>query len=464
MEKNDPGTPMQGLPEGLQVAWYGDDFTGAAAVMEVLTFAGLPSILFLDVPTADQLARFPEIRNVGVASIARTKSPEWMSRTLPAIFDRLKQLNPQLVHYKTCSTMDSSPETGSIGRAIEVGAERMSSNVVPVLVAAPRMRRYQCFGHLFASAGDDVIRLDRHPVMSRHPVTPMTESDVALHISQQSAKLNTKLLSLEALAAGDGLLMPDVAPDGLTAITIDTINAASDAAAGRAIWEARDRCPFVVGSQGIEYALVEHWRQSGELSETSAPVGIGRSERMVSVSGSVSPTTADQIAWSRSNGFECIEFDASQVCGGTECLRNEIGRTVQNSMQALSAGRDPLIYTAAGPDDPAVRQFKEAVAVSKQDMATANRCVGDALGRVLRDVLEMSGTRRAVVSGGDTSGFATQKLDIFALSALAPTIPGASIFRAHADGPVDGLELALKGGQMGTPDYFGWVRDGGGTR
>ncbi|MGB7206146.1 MAG: nucleotide-binding domain containing protein, partial [Anderseniella sp.] len=62
------------------------------------------------------------------------------------------------------------------------------------------------------------------------------------------------------------------------------------------------------------------------------------------------------------------------------------------------------------------------------------------------------------------SGHATRQLGIFALTALAPTIPGAAIFRAHSDGARDGLELALKGGQMGSHDYFGWVRSGGGQR
>ncbi len=37
------------------ISWLGDDVTGAAAVMEVLTFGGLPSILFLGPPTAEQL-------------------------------------------------------------------------------------------------------------------------------------------------------------------------------------------------------------------------------------------------------------------------------------------------------------------------------------------------------------------------------------------------------------------------
>ena len=31
------------LPDGLLLTFYGDDFTGSSAVMEVLTFAGLPT-------------------------------------------------------------------------------------------------------------------------------------------------------------------------------------------------------------------------------------------------------------------------------------------------------------------------------------------------------------------------------------------------------------------------------------
>ena len=43
---------MTGLPagNGPLIAWYGDDFTGSASVMEVLEFGGLPSVLFLQPP------------------------------------------------------------------------------------------------------------------------------------------------------------------------------------------------------------------------------------------------------------------------------------------------------------------------------------------------------------------------------------------------------------------------------
>lgn len=450
---------------GVLVAWYGDDFTGASAVMEVLTFAGLNALLFLDVPTEKQLAKHSGLHGIGVASVSRTKSPQWMEENLPEVFEKLTLLKPGVLHYKVCSTLDSSAQTGSIGKAIEVGTKVCQSTQVPVVISAPKMQRYQCFGHLFAGVGNEVVRLDRHPVMSRHPVTPMNESDVAAHICTQSDRISGTYLSIPALSSGVAQ-MPEQhnTGDQITIVTMDGIDAATEAAAGQLIWENRTLNPFVVGSQGIEFALVEHWVKSGQIKKSAAPKGIGRRPKMMSVSGSVSPSTALQIEQAKQDGFVCITFDAASVTGSEDDLRAEIDRVVAVSLRALEDGQDPLVYSAKGPDDPAVGRFRKAVADSRISQDDANRAVGEALGRVLVRVLEVSDVRRAVVSGGDTSGFVTQQLGIYALSALAPTIPGASIFRAHSDGEMDGLELALKGGQMGSPDYFAWIRDGGGER
>jgi uncharacterized protein YgbK (DUF1537 family) len=47
------------------------------------------------------------------------------------------------------------------------------------------------------------------------------------------------------------------------------------------------------------------------------------------------------------------------------------------------------------------------------------------------------------------------------LTFLAPTQPGAPLCRSHADdSSLDGLEIVLKGGQVGTPDFFEIVRSG----
>ncbi len=445
----------------VDLAWYGDDFTGAAAVMEVLAFAGLPAMLFLDIPTPTQLARYPDLRAIGIASTARSKSPAWMDRELPAVFDALAALSPAIAHYKICSTLDSSPHIGSIGRAIEIAANHFVPEVVPVLVAAPQMRRYQVYGHLFAGLGDVVYRLDRHPVMARHPVTPMTESDVARHIAKQSDRLDISLASLEDLAS-ESLVSEPGDQTRIRAVTLDCVDLISEAQVGRFLWHNRTRNPFVVGSQGVEYALVAHWIATGVLTPAEAPRSAGRAKGMVTVSGSVSPTTADQIAWSRDNGFACIPFDATSACADVATLAAEKVRVTKMALTALAQGQDPLIYTAGGPDDPAVARFKQAA--SGKDIGAINETIGTALGEVLATTLKQGNIRRAVVSGGDTSGYATRQLGIFALSALAPTIPGAALFKAHAVGEMDGLELALKGGQMGSPDYFGWIRDGGGAR
>ena len=456
--------PTNALPDGPLVAWYADDFTGAAAVMEVLTFSGLSSMLFLEPPTAEQLARYPDLKGIGVASTARAQSPEWMDAELPDIFAKLAALNPAVIHYKVCSTLDSSPQVGSIGRAIEIGADKFSPAAVPIVIAAPQMRRYQSFGHLFAGFGDTVYRLDQHPVMSRHPVTPMSESDVAKHIALQSDKLDARCLTLEDISAGSMLPKTAARTDRIEAITLDCMDDTTESAVGRLIWEGRGANRFVVGSQGVEYALVRHLQDTGQIARVPPAQGIGGSDRMVVVSGSVSPTTADQIAWAKANGFEGIAFNTTRVCTGPKDLEAEISRCVAACLKAIGRGMDPLVHSAEGPDDPMVQAFTKAVVDTGQEMSEANQRVGEALGQVLHQTLTQSGLRRAVVSGGDTSGHATRQLGIYALSALAPTIPGAALFQAHAEGPMDGLQLALKGGQMGSHDYFGWIRSGGGPR
>lgn len=398
-------------------------------------------MLFLGPPSDAQLARYPDLQGIGVASTARAQSPAWMDAELPGAFARLAALNPELMQYKVCSTLDSAPDMGSFGRAIEIGAAQFGPAVVPILVAAPQMRRYQAFGQLFVGFEGEVYRLDRHPVMSRHPVTPMAEADVARHIALQSESLDVQCLSLEDVSRSVSLPQSAPGPGRIAAITLDCIDDRSECAAGRLIWETRAANRFVVGSQGV------------------GPTG-----RVVVVSGSVSPTTAGQIAWAKENGFAGIPFDATRACGTDAELEREVASCLHASLAAMDQGQDKLIYTAKGLDAASVQRFRQAVAGSTWSLVDANQRVGKALGRILRQTLERSPTRRVVVSGGDTSGHATQELGIFALSALAPTIPGAALFRAHADGPMDGLEVALKGGQMGSRDCFGWIRSGGGTR
>lgn len=451
---------MRALPDGPLVAWLGDDFTGSAATMEVLAFAGLPSVLFLDTPTPAQIARFPGMRGVGIATTARSHGPDWMAQHLPGALRFLAETGAPVVHYKTCSTLDSAPHVGSIGKALDIAAPLVGGGWVPCLLAAPPMRRYQAFGHLFASAPEGVFRLDRHPVMARHPVTPMDESDVALHLSKQTAR-RFGLITIEDLEADPRTALKRARANGAEVISLDAMTMAHMATCGRLIWQPDAGQILAIGSQGVEYALVAHWRENGLLPGQDRTGGAGPVERMISVSGSVSPVTAAQIDWAAQHGFAVIPLDVAAMVGGDPAVEDT---ACALAIAALSDGQDPLICTARGPDDPAVAAMRAAVSASGLAEDRANARIGAALGRILRQLLHRTGIRRAVISGGDTSGHAARQLDLFAFTALSPTIPGAALLEAHSnDAVLSGLQLALKGGQMGSPDYFGWIKRGGGA-
>ena len=85
------------------------------------------------------------------------------------MFAAFGRLGPKFVHYKVCSTFDSSPRIGSIGRAIDIGCRVFQNRFVPLVVGAPVLQRFCVFGNLFARSGLDspAYRLDRHPTMRR---------------------------------------------------------------------------------------------------------------------------------------------------------------------------------------------------------------------------------------------------------------------------------------------------------
>ncbi|WP_421726033.1 four-carbon acid sugar kinase family protein [Bauldia sp.] len=451
------------LPDGPLLAWYGDDFTGAAAVMEVMTFAGLPAVLFFDIPTAEQRAAFAGYRGFGIAGIARSQTPDWMDANLPRIYGALASFGAPLVQYKVCSTFDSAPTVGSIGRATELGAAAFGGVWYPLLVAAPAMGRYQAFGNLFAVEHGVVYRIDRHPTMSRHPVTPMDEADVRRHLARQT-DMPIGLVDVAALEDGHGAAALTAARDaGAAIIALDAMDEISVAAAGELIWEYRADRQFMIGSQGIQYALVAYWRAAGLIDPVPPPALADPVDRLPIVSGSCSPVTAGQIAWAAEHGFEPLRIDPS-LAVDEAAWRSEVERAIASALDAIGRGKSPIVFSAEGPDDPVTPTYRAAVEQSGQPIEAINQRVGAGLGAVLGQVLRDSGLSRGVIAGGDTSSHGASTLGIYALTAMAPAATGGALCRAHSDDPdLAEFEIALKGGQMGAPDYFAQVRNGGAT-
>jgi 3-oxoisoapionate kinase len=453
-------TRRRPLPPGPLIAFYGDDFTGASASMEATAFAGLETVLFLTPPTPERLRAFDGARVIGIAGVARAQNPEWMETNLPSVFELLAKTGAPVVHYKVCSTFDSAPHIGSIGRAIEV-AQRRFHGWTPMIVADPGMGRFQAFGNLFAMLHGTAHRLDRHPVMSGHPVTPMDEADLGCHLARQTdAKIG--LVDFVAMKRGDGdsCLRREI-DSGAGVVSLDVLDNETLIEAGRLVWEHGAPVVFGVGSQGFEAALAAYWQDAGLIAPPAASYRAAAVERIACVSGSVSAVTAAQIAFARERGFDTIELDAARAVDPSEWSR-EVERAAEVALAKIGAGRDALVYSAAGPNDPAVAALKAAVASSGVSQETVDERVGTGLGHILDAILTQSRLTRAVISGGDTSGRAASTLGIDALTALAPLAPGSPLCRAHAARlDRDGLEIALKGGQVGAPDFFVAAKRGG---
>jgi uncharacterized protein YgbK (DUF1537 family) len=429
---------------------------------------GIKTMLFVDPPDEEMLRRYPDVRAIGVAGNSRTMSPSVMDAHLTGAFQALQQLRPKFVHYKVCSTFDSSPEIGSIGRAIDIGHRVFQNQVIPLVVAAPALQRFCVFGNLFARSGLDspVFRLDRHPTMRQHPVTPMDEADLRTHLSRQTTR-PIELVDVLTLENGyDSVAdrLREIARTRGSVALFDTLTEAHLATIGRLLatmQEDQRQTLFVVGSSGIGHALGNYWQSTIPTSVTACE---GRSsseiepvDRTLVVSGSCSPVTDRQIAWALENGFAEVAVDSPAIIQAQR-IEAEALQVAKKARSALDSGRSVIVHAGG-------RSLDRRPDGAPSDRRADPSVLGSLLGQVLRGAVRTRSVRRAAVVGGDTSGVVAGSLGIDALEFAGPLEPGAPLCIARSRDPdVDGLEIVFKGGQVGYDNFFNTVRCGQSAR
>ncbi len=453
----------------LLLTFYGDDFTGSTDALEGLADNGVRAVLFMTPPTAEVLERFDDLDAVGVAGVSRTMTPEEMESELPPVFEALAELGAPIVHYKVCSTFDSSPEVGSIGTAIDIAQDVCDSPFVPVSQGTEVPHgRYVAFSNLFAEQGGEVYRIDRHPTMRDHPVTPMHESDLRRHLGEQTSRPIGRVDQrfLDDYEAAEAELAETIREDEI--VVLDALNTDHLDTIGRLLWaRATDASSplFAVGSSGLEHhALVSHWDETDEIDRDATYFEKREpADNIAVMSGSASEETATQIDWANEHGFRLVSIDTERLVDPDE-KSDARAAAVEEALVALDDGESVVLYSAHGPDDPAI----DATRAAFEEHETAESLesyLGRQQGVMFREILERSDVTRACVAGGDTSSHVISELDLDALEAIAPAAPGGPLCRAHSTAEFDGLELALKGGQVATRndefDYFGVVQQGG---
>jgi 3-oxoisoapionate kinase len=420
------------------LAFYGDDFTGSTDALEFITRAGARAVLFIEPPTEKQLEKFSDLDVIGVAGKTRALSPEEMEKILIPDFKQLKATGARQVHYKVCSTFDSSPSTGSIGKAIDCGSKVFNNKLIPVLGGMPVLGRYCLFGNLFAKMGigsnGKIYRLDRHPSMSKHPVTPADESDLRIHLGKQTNKkfglINVLQLDKQVKEWSDCI------HDGEEVILIDTLYESQLLNIGRWFDKAgEDQVQFSVGGSGVEAALGEVWNEQGILTKKKEWNKIEKADPLLVISGSCSPVTVAQIEWAKKNGFAEVVIDAVKVSNdGTVC-----GAVMEKVKEYLDKKQNLIVHTGV-----------------KQEENLSSERLGTALGTIASEAVNNNNIKRVIISGGDTSSYAARAMEIDAVEMIAPLVSGAPLCKAYSvNKKTEGLEVNFKGGQVGAEDYFG---------
>jgi uncharacterized protein YgbK (DUF1537 family) len=425
-----------------RICFYGDDFTGATDTLATATEAGLRSLLFLGIPDQQQLQAAGELDCLGIAGAARSMAPAAMTAELEPVARFFSTLQAPVTHYKICSTFDSAPHVGNIGVALSVWRRHIPNDFVPIVGGQPNLQRYCIFSNLYAAvnAGGEVFRIDRHQTMRNHPVTPMREANMCLHLQAQQMTVAAVHFpaydhGAERLDAEIETLLGD-APD---AVLFDVTEATDLPVIGAQIWRRAQRQRLLaMGASSVVQALCRYWQEAEELECNAEPITprIARADGPVFVlAGSLSPVTAQQVRAAVS--FERVQLDARRLVDGDDdyvaAMLTQVARLLQDGRHVLACTADGMPITG--------------------DHVTYR--LAQACGDFLKRLLPLTTVRRIGVAGGDTSSHALKALDIWGLSYLGKLSAGVALCRAHADGAKEnGLELMLKGGQMGGEDLF----------
>ena len=416
--------------------WYGDDFTGSTDTLATLAERGFRALLFLHQPSEAQLAAAGPLDAVGIAGASRAMASEAIATELAEIGRFFAAQGVGLMHYKCCSTFDSAPHIGSIGAAVAALKPFFPNPLVPILGGQPNLGRFCLFGNLFAAGGDGTAhRIDRHPTMSRHPVTPMAEADLRRHLAAQGLT-DVGLVDYRAYGGGSAALAELTSEKA--AVLFDVATEADLAAIGGLLASSLGNGPMLaVGASSVARAFA-----AGHDKAVIAPRAPETQHRgtgpVLALVGSLSPVTRMQVEAAR--GYTMLPVDAGRLLADAGYAA-ELRAT---ALSRLSQG-DVMLVTEQPEGAP-----------------TSAGAVAEATGALLASVIAETNLGRLVVAGGDTSTMAIRSLPLWGLSYRGPCVPGAPLCRAHSDDPrLDGLEIVLKGGQMGPPGFFNDEARGG---
>lgn len=414
----------------IEYLFIGDDFTGASDTLAAIADKGKKARLFLRPLTSEDVSR-QQFDAIGFASELRAVSPEVIKEEIGRFAPAIHALKPNFIHYKVCSTFDSSPSTGNIATAVHELKQLSGAKVVAIVGGQPSLRRYCCSGNLFAAdISGEVHRIDRHPVMSVHPSTPMKEADLRLHLAEQgltdiSLVLWSELENAKTLSGRlDGLCS-----NGAT-ILFDALSAEHIVEIGSQLRRLVQRHGpvIVVGASSVPEAILSNEiaqksQASRQKTQTDGPCLV--------IGGSRSSSTASQID-------AAALYVKAPITPETLTSKNALAEFSTECAALLAQGENVIAHLQ--PD---------------QDYGMSGIALAQQMAKLANAILDRHPVRKLGIAGGDTSSIIVRHLGFKSLDVLVRMSPGVGLCLGQSDQiERNEMELMLKGGQVGGRGIF----------
>lgn len=400
------------------VVFLGDDFTGASDTLATYAQRGWRTRLVLS-----EAGVVDGLDALGLATDLRSVGPDRAAADVARLWPSIERADARVLHFKVCSTFDSSPQTGSIGAVARDLIARFRPDVVAVIGGQPSLSRFCAFGNLFAKGPDGrVHRIDRHPVMSRHPVTPMTNADLRQHLARQGLD-DLALVPVTALADTESAVSTVRAGP----VLFDVMRPEDQQRIAEILERAGGR-QLLIGSSSVAEILADQTDQTA----TSAPPGPAVSRNTLIFAGSRSENTQTQVA--RATRFETFALTPDALVSAS---------LVEKVAARVREGVPVLVHLV--PD---------------MEYGLGASALADASSAFVSHLLARADVGYLGLAGGDTSSRVCVALGFDSLEFEGSLEAGVGICIArHGNSRLDRMRIMLKGGQMGDPDLLDQFAD-----
>ena len=405
-----------------------DDFTGATDLANNLVRSGMRTLQTIGIPEASNVA---QVDAVVVSLKTRTiPAAEAIEQALSALA-WLKTSGAQQIYFKYCSTFDST-EYGNIGPVAEALMRALGTDFTIATPAFPENKRFVFQGHLFL--GDQLLN---ESGMQNHPLTPMHDSNL-VRVLQSQCQLPIGLIDQQCVNEGSQLIEAKFQELRFNSIGIAIVDAISN----RDLFEIGRACkslPLVTGASGIAIGLPQNFSLSEASQAELLPATTGL---QAILSGSCSQASNVQVATFIKAGLPAYQINPLHLASNPETIQHAIDWAMEHIQQGPA-----LIYSTTDPD--AVKAIQNQLGITE-----AGNLIENALAAIAQGLVA-AGVRQLIVAGGEVSGACVQALGIKQLQIGSQIDPGVPWCYANSE-IIDnqGIHLALKSGNFGTPDFF----------